>query len=91
MGEYKWSEEAIKVLQESYVEYNVPSDKIATIGDHRRAFVRKVNAKLSEPIDADEIVRRLINLRKRGNLPTIRTNRNNNVGGSNEVLDENNS
>jgi hypothetical protein len=70
---FEWTDHRIEILTTKYVVFNEPSDKLA--GDRQLAssFARLVNKKLGNTTTtADEMVRKLISLRKSGKLPTIR-------------------
>ena len=62
-------------LVKSYEEFNVPVDQF--IGDSKltESFVSTIQAKVGDlGLDTSAIMRRLVNLRKKGRLPRLRRN-----------------
>jgi hypothetical protein len=60
-------------LAAAYEDFNVPVDQFFADDGLIREFITIVTDRLDEkPIDAHQIMRRLINLRKKGRLPRLR-------------------
>jgi hypothetical protein len=65
--------EITKHLQSAYVDFDVPADVIVTHPELREEFANKVRMRVGRPsIDADDLTRRLLRLRKAGKLPRLR-------------------
>ncbi len=71
-----FSERELQLLRPLYVELDVPSDQYG----YRRAdldtLTERFNAAAQTSLGADELLRRLINARRKGNLPRLRRNYN---------------
>ena len=60
-------------LVAAYEEFNVPVDCFFGDDDLTQAFVTSVGGRIGgEDLDAQETMRRLMNLRKKGRLPRLR-------------------
>ncbi len=55
-----------------YVEQDVPSDELLQDPELGDQFVAKVRAATDTDKDREEILRRVVSLRKQGELPTLR-------------------
>lgn len=60
-----------QILDDVYVEYNVPSCQIAQNSAHRLAFCAKVIARVTN-LTPDEITQHLVRQRKANRLSTLR-------------------
>lgn len=60
-------------LTATYQEFNVPVDQFFADGGLTQAFVAAVGERLKDAdLDPQKVMRRLLNLRKRGRLPRLR-------------------
>ena len=59
-------------LGQIYAAFNVPSDQIAQNMKKREEFVAEVKAETGTQLQDDDIIDRLIYLRKQGRLPRLR-------------------
>jgi len=57
-------------IYRAYVEYNVGSDRIAVDPDHRAQFASLISPALK--CTEDQVIKRLINMRKNKELPRLR-------------------
>lgn len=61
------------LLVKTYEEFNIPVDKFLGDSGLVEAFVASVGVRAgSDDFESQEIMRRLINLRKKGRLPRLR-------------------
>lgn len=61
-----------KIMAEVYVEYNVPSDQIATDLGHRAKFTDLLRQRIADEFTPENVAKTLMNQRKASKLPRIR-------------------
>jgi hypothetical protein len=59
-------------LAVTYQEFDVPVDQFLADDRLTKRFVSIVAGKLHEPVESQQVMRRLMNLRKKGRLPRLR-------------------
>lgn len=60
-------------LAAAYAEFNIPVDRFLANERLTQQFVTTVARKLGDPtVESQQVMRRLINLRKKGRLPRLR-------------------
>ena len=71
----QWTDNAVEVLKELYVETDIPSDTLIKKKEFLLEFTSKLNSKLPDQRDftSEEAASQLLKIRKKGDLPTIRT------------------
>jgi hypothetical protein len=63
------------VLIATYVEVNVPADRLVLHSEEGDRYVEAVSQKTTEPIERGVTLQRVITLRKMGRLPRLRRSR----------------
>jgi hypothetical protein len=56
----------------AYKEFDVPVDRFLADDHLTRKFVATVAGKLDQAVESQQVMRRLMNLRKKGRLPRLR-------------------
>ena len=67
-----WTEESIEELKKLYIETDIPSDTLIKESDSLASFTCELNARLLKSFTKEDVATKLLSVRKKGNLPTIR-------------------
>ena len=61
-------------LQELYVEFDTPADRVLSNPQLAEQFLALVNDRMGTSLERETVFKRLLSLRKTGHLPRLRRN-----------------
>ena len=61
-------------LRQLYLEFDTPADRVLSNPQLAEQFFSRVSDRMGAPLERETVFRRLLTLRKTGNLPRLRRN-----------------